>query len=188
MSVFWEVLLKSLYISNIFIAFFNIFLFISIFFFNFFWVFLAETIENLETSRLKQNVKQNTRKAIQDLHLEIKKEGKPQIFYFYDKTRAELDEIYMKQGQFSKEKPSLSLFSEEKDDGPLNLLEVFLDFESTPVENQGYLLDFALKVLLNPVENQENRLKSEEFLYVRLQNFYVPAKEYRNFTKISLKF
>lgn len=151
-------------------------------------VFPAETVENVETSRLKQNVKANTRKALEELNLEVKNNAKPNLFYVYDKTRAELDEIYMKQGQFSKETPSFSLFGDEKSDGPLDLLEVFLDFESTPVENQGYLLDFAFKVLLNPVENQGNRLKKEEYLYARFQDFYVPAKEYAIFIRNSLKF
>lgn len=59
--------------------------------------------ENSETIKLKQNVKLNAKNAIEKLNLDSKKPGENNVFYYSDKLRENLDEIYSNQGQFSGE-------------------------------------------------------------------------------------
>lgn len=112
------------------------------------------------------------------LNIEDAKTGKSNVFYYYDKNRADLDDLYIKQGQFSNDKSSSNLLNLENSPDFSNSLEVFLDFENTPLQKETYVLDFAFKVLLNPTETTEKNSAKEDYLYARFGDFFVPTKEF----------
>ena len=108
--------------------------------------FLGDAVDNTETSKLKQNIKVNVKNTLEKLTLENKKTGQPQLFYYFDKLRENLDEIYSTQGQFSMNPEENSLTDYQDFEKTNTNVEVFLDFENLPIEKKDYTLDFAFKV------------------------------------------